>query len=1319
MAPVHSDRNLLFGILALQTDFVTRDALIAAMHAWVQDKARSLGQILREQGALSESRHDLLEALVRENLAQHGNDPAKSLAGFTWIDLPQHELEQIADSDLLASLAHVSATFSAEGEYPPTQVPSVGTPTSSGLRFRILRPHAKGGLGEVFVALDSELHREVALKEIQRRFADHPEARTRFLLEAEITGGLEHPGIVPVYGLGHYPDGRPFYAMRFIQGDSLQDAITRLHQADVSGRDPGERALALRGLLGRFVDVCEAVAYAHSRGVLHRDLKPGNVMLGKFGETLVVDWGLAKAVGQTETASDVETPFRPVSAGDSTPTEMGEVVGTPAFMSPEQAAGRIDLLGPGTDVYSLGAILFCLLTGQMPFPKGKVTEVLNKVRAGQFLRPRQVNRSVPVALEAVCLKAMALRLGDRYATPQELAGDVEHWLADGPVTAYREPLPARARRWARRHKPQVAAALTLLLTALVLGGGGAWWLHQQRVTRVAESALRRQQADEAVNLGLTEARLLRDRAKATPLGDVATYREAAAKATAAADVAQAREASDELQEQATTLATELKAEAEAVERDRKLLARLPDVRAPNEVPKFQKNDKGFMVRLADPSADEQFVAAFKEWGLEVDATPVAEALAILQKRPAAVRIEVVVALDEWGTERKRLKKPQAERQHLEDLAVALGETLGPRRRELHEILTRDRLSGERTLGELSRALMPITALTDVVSGQDRNRLRQLARESDTATEPILGLLALTRALRLAGDDPLAERLLRSATWARPQEVVLHHALGKLLEEQKPPRWREAVECYATARGLRPELGVVLASALISAGRERDGLTLLDRLAHERRDNPWIPFKRGNALYDLGRYPEAEASFREALRLRPNHPEGLNNLGNVLSSQGRYQDAAVIFREILHARADDPDVHNNLGAALYGLERYPEAEVAFRAAIDLKPDLLEAHNNLGATLFAQGLSKKADDELLAAIRINYYSPTPHYNRASLLYNQRRYPEAAVAYRETIRLKPDFPLAHHNLGLVLNQLGRYPEAEAACREALRLQYSFPEAHNNLANALLLQDRYEQAEAACREAIRFKGEYVLAYVTLGKALAAQGQFDKALQAMKRSQELGLKIHGRAFGLTPLAKEIEKMVKEIEKFVEVDHKLAAVLHGEAQLANADEQLLVAIVCQRPHKRLYAAAARFFDDAFAADPRFAANLDQQHRYNAACCAALAAAGQGEDARLLPDKLCHGLRQQALAWLQADLSSYTKLAAGADPRVRDTIRRLLEHWQTDADLVSVREREALAELPEVERVAWDKLWTDVAALLAKTRGKPKEDLAGKNVPPQP
>src|SRR5205807_8575768 len=202
--------------------------------------------------------------------------------------------------------------------------------------FRVLRPHAEGGLGRVSVALDEELPREVALKEIKERHADDVGSRARFLLEAQLTGALEHPCIVPVYGLGSYADGRPYYAMRLIKGDSLQQAIDRYHRAGGPGR--GERLLALRELLGRFIDVCNAIEYAHSRAVLHRDLKPGNVMLGKYGETLVVDWGLAKALGRSAAPEqEGEAAFKPSSGSGSAPTQMGKAIGTPQFMSPEQA----------------------------------------------------------------------------------------------------------------------------------------------------------------------------------------------------------------------------------------------------------------------------------------------------------------------------------------------------------------------------------------------------------------------------------------------------------------------------------------------------------------------------------------------------------------------------------------------------------------------------------------------------------------------------------------------------------------------------------------------------------------------------------------------------------------------------------------------------------------------------------------------------------------------------------------------------------------------------------------------------------------------
>ena len=192
----------------------------------------------------------------------------------------------------------------------------LGQMSSEGGRFRLLRQHARGGIGVVFVALDSELHREVALKQIQIQHADDPDSRARFLIEAEVTGRLEHPGIVPVYGLGTNDQGRPFYAMRFVRGQSLKEAIDSYHQSD--SQQKGDRAhgtLALRELLTRFIDVCHAIAYSHSRGVIHRDLKPANILLGPYGETLVVDWGLAKVVGRDDPTPQpaAEVTLRPSS----------------------------------------------------------------------------------------------------------------------------------------------------------------------------------------------------------------------------------------------------------------------------------------------------------------------------------------------------------------------------------------------------------------------------------------------------------------------------------------------------------------------------------------------------------------------------------------------------------------------------------------------------------------------------------------------------------------------------------------------------------------------------------------------------------------------------------------------------------------------------------------------------------------------------------------------------------------------------------------------------------------------------------------------
>lgn len=349
-------------------------------------------------------------------------------------------------------------------------------------RYRIVRPHARGGLGEVFLAEDDELRRLVALKEIQPQFADDPTSRNRFTFEAEVTGNLEHPGIVPVYGLGTHADGRPFYAMRFIEGSTLRDAATRFHEifADAAQATRARRkfaAVEFRDLLGRFVDICQSVAYAHSRGVAHRDLKPSNVMLGKFGETLVVDWGLAKKLGSAivDDTARIEVHSIPgsVAVESDAKTAADSIVGTPGYMAPEQACGDSNAAAVSGDIYSLGAILYFILIGRGPFAERQdPLAILSANASNDFKRPRLVDVWVPRPLEAICLKAMASDPNDRYGSADALASDIERWLADDAVSAHAESAWARTMRGLRRRPglaSAIAAAVLVGLLSAALG----------------------------------------------------------------------------------------------------------------------------------------------------------------------------------------------------------------------------------------------------------------------------------------------------------------------------------------------------------------------------------------------------------------------------------------------------------------------------------------------------------------------------------------------------------------------------------------------------------------------------------------------------------------------------------------------------------------------------------------------------------------------------------------------------------------------------------------------------------------------------------
>ena len=331
-------------------------------------------------------------------------------------------------------------------------------------RFRIIRQIDKGGLGRIWCAEDIDLKREVALKDIRDSISDNAASRDRFIQEAEITGRLEHPGIVPIYALGQFEDGKPYYVMRMIRGQTLRDAIRDFHDEN---KELDTSSVGWRKLLNRFIDVCNTIHYAHSKNVIHRDIKPDNVMLGEFGETLVVDWGLAKVLMRQKSNASVANI-------DATNSEYNDektaAAGTLQYMSPEQALGNSAKLSPRSDVFSLGATLFCLMTNKPPVDHSRsVSEVLESINCQDFLRPRQINHRVPRPLEAICLKALSSDPLDRYATARDIAEDVERWLAREPVSVFRESPFERMSRWSKRHRSLVRSLLASLGLLIVIG----------------------------------------------------------------------------------------------------------------------------------------------------------------------------------------------------------------------------------------------------------------------------------------------------------------------------------------------------------------------------------------------------------------------------------------------------------------------------------------------------------------------------------------------------------------------------------------------------------------------------------------------------------------------------------------------------------------------------------------------------------------------------------------------------------------------------------------------------------------------------------
>ncbi|MBI4618049.1 MAG: protein kinase [Planctomycetes bacterium] len=331
-------------------------------------------------------------------------------------------------------------------------------------RYPVVEELGRGGMSAVYLVRDEELDRPVAAKVLRAHPAFlRPDQLVRFHAEARITGQLEHPNIPPVHEMGRSADGRPYFTMKRIEGESLAAILAGEKARELEGR-PAE--LSLAELLQTFLKICDGVAFAHSRGVMHRDLKPANIMVGRFGEVLVVDWGLAKIRGQGEEGRGQEEEKQQQEAGvagdpGSHPfkTEMGSVMGTPVYMSPEQAEGRSDEIDERSDIYSLGAMLYELLSLEPPFTGKTVEEVISKVLTEDLVPPsrRAPGRNIPWELDAVVQRAMEPRKKDRYGSVEELRADVARFLGGHPLEAATYRVWHLLAKWASRHRPAVTA----------------------------------------------------------------------------------------------------------------------------------------------------------------------------------------------------------------------------------------------------------------------------------------------------------------------------------------------------------------------------------------------------------------------------------------------------------------------------------------------------------------------------------------------------------------------------------------------------------------------------------------------------------------------------------------------------------------------------------------------------------------------------------------------------------------------------------------------------------------------------------------------
>jgi tetratricopeptide (TPR) repeat protein len=832
----------------------------------------------------------------------------------------------------------------------------------------------------------------------------------RFQNEARAAASLEHPHIVPVYGVG-CERGVHYYAMKFIEGQSLAAFLQPQRAEAANGPDQPAGAGAVeakdqranaprapdttpaatartkrasggpavfRQIAAWGIQAAEALEHAHGVGIVHRDIKPANLMIDDQGALWVTDFGLAR------------------TAADAGLTRTGDLLGTLRYMSPEQALAKHGLVDHRTDIYSLGAALYELLTGRPAIEGQERQEVFQRIADDEPPAPRTLNRAIPSELATVVLKMLAKEPAERYATAQQAADDLRRTLEDKPIRARRPSLAQRARRWARRHRRAVWATVVVA----VLASGIGLWYQQDRAERRAEAAVREADQRRGAQQALAEARRLQGQARWPQ-----------ARAVLAQALTQVGDAAP----------AELRQSLEQAQRDQELVARLDSIR--------RKKADIYENKLYWSKADRDYAATFREAGLLGDEGEEATVVAARIKG-SAVRLALVAALDDWA-----------------------GTSKDPRRRAW--------------LLEVARRADPDPLrdrVRDPVIWDDARALAKLASKVDVGSLGPQLLVGLADRVRQTGGD--AVPLLTAAQARYPDDFLINVDLA--MTHFMAEKWEKAVECYRAALALRPEAAEVYSSlggALLSQGRTDEALFACQQAVRLDANYSMAHGNLGSTLGKLGRVDEAITEYRRAIQLDPHLSLAHMNLGMALRAKGRTDEC---IRELTQAIQLDPEnavAYCNLANVLARQGKLAEAANFNRQAIKHRPDFAEAYYQLGNALKELKKPEEAEAAFRKAIKYKRDHVQAYVNLAVVLRIQKRPAESEAVSREAIKLKPDFAMAHQSLGTALYAQAKLADAEVAYRLAVYYDPALAEALNNLGTVLMHQGRFTEALAALK--------------------------------------------------------------------------------------------------------------------------------------------------------------------------------------------------------------------------------------------------------------